>query len=143
LFRRHVTELVSCVQDSGTQIILLTHANRFSRTMSDEDRMQLSAWRKFFPRASGECLLRMESIANESILMIGHEYGIPVVDIAHGVPATADDFADFAHFTDKGAYLVANEVVPTLLRIESRCDHKGPLGRNGGFRSGLEKHRMQ
>lgn len=117
LFREHVSALIEQIKRSGTKVVLATHANRFSVSLDSEDRRHLRGWRKFFPRASEDCLLVMDSAANNIILELGRQHQVSVVDISSLVPKSREHFADFAHFTDEGARLVASALTDEVLRI--------------------------
>jgi len=140
LFRRHLTELIDTVQRGGARVVLATHANRFPRdrrkwTRADE--VQMTAWRRFHPRASESVLLDMERVGNRIILELGRQRGIPVVDLA-GIlrrsrrvltnvarsagltwmrPPELNGFGDFAHFTDSGAQVVAFALARQILEL--------------------------
>lgn len=119
LFRQHLNDLISQVQEIGVQVIISTHANRFSANLSNEDYQHLVSWRKFFPRASERCLLDMESKTNDIIRRLSQSHSVRVIDIAKLVPKSSKYFADFAHFTDKGAHIVASAFTKEILNIAS------------------------
>ncbi|MBN1883920.1 MAG: SGNH/GDSL hydrolase family protein [Candidatus Krumholzibacteriota bacterium] len=126
-FERQVTELVDAVRRDSVRVVLATHAVRFGGSMDAADRRHMAGWRKFYPLASADCLLEMDEAANEAIRRIGRERGIPVVDIARLVPAGDRYFADFAHFTDAGARLVAEALAPEV-RAAATGDRPPPPG---------------
>jgi hypothetical protein len=117
LFRQHLEALITEVQSTGTEVVLLTHANRFSEPLTDQDKPILVGWQRFFPRATEDTLIAMESKANETIRLTANEHKIHLVDIAAQVAKSPHYFADFAHFTDKGAQCVASGVVNEILEM--------------------------
>jgi len=120
VYREHIAALIEAIRANGApQIILATHATRFPEERedwTDQDRMLMAAWRKFYPKALANCLLEMEERGNEVVFELGEQYGVSVVDLASAVPAQGEYFGDFAHFSDKGARKVANALVRQILR---------------------------
>lgn len=140
LFRQHLADLIAVIQAAGVRVILATHANRFpaDRTAwTAADQVQMSAWRRFHPRASESCLLEMERAGNRVVGELAREFNLPVADVACAfdleverlasfwrflgvdwmVPAKSAYFADFSHFTDEGARVVAAEITREILRL--------------------------
>ena len=115
-FRANLLELANAVRQSGAKIILATHANRINNPMTPEDVASLTTWRKQNPKHSEHCILEMESLANDIIKEVSVQQNIPVVDIANVVPKSSQYFADYLHFTDQGASLVAQAFVTEVLR---------------------------
>jgi hypothetical protein len=107
---RATTELLK----HGVKVVLVTHANRFGKTVQPEDAPVLTAWRKFYPTLKEEGLLDMERRMSDAVRAVGKKNGVPVVDAANLIPPGHKYFAEFVHFTDGGssalASLVANEV---------------------------------
>jgi len=123
LFKEHFAALVEEIQGSGTRIILATHAHRFPRdreAWSKTDEMLMTAWRASYSRASERCLLAMEDTANGIVIELGKRLGIPVVDIASAVPSEPENFADFSHFTDRSAQIVAKALTREILNSSRR-----------------------
>ena len=121
LFRRYLTELIDTVEKAGVRVVLATHANRFPRDRGAwrvVDRAQMAAWRESYPRASAACLLDMETQGNRVVRELAAPRGIPVADVAAAVPRKPENFADFAHFTDRGARLAARAFVDAVLALE-------------------------
>lgn len=118
LFRRHVLDLIDTVEAQGCRVLLATHATRFGDRLTPEDEYHLAAWRRSYPRASDHCLLTMEAQANELVRRMGKERAAPVVEVHAAVPKSADCFADFSHFTDKGAALAAKAFAREILAAD-------------------------
>jgi len=117
LFEQHLEEVISEVLAAGTRIILATHANRFSEPLDEEQWAQLIAWVRFFPRASPLSMLEMERECNDVVRRLGRERNVRVIDTAALVPKAPEYFADFAHFTDAGARVVASALATEVQAI--------------------------
>jgi hypothetical protein len=107
LFRTHLQELVAAVRSLGARPILLTHANRFGSKLTDEDRQELVTLRKFFPRASLSVLLPFERSMNRALLDTAVRANVTAIDTEQRVGKAPAYFADFSHFTDRGAQAMA------------------------------------
>jgi hypothetical protein len=102
------------------------------------DRMQMLAWRETFPRPTDAALLATDRAANEMVREMGRERRLPVVDVANEVPPyglierkvktgnerkdrprRVEHFADFAHFSDRGARFAADAFVRQILAMRS------------------------
>jgi lysophospholipase L1-like esterase len=117
LFAQNLVVLANTVKQSGAKIIFATHANRISDPMTKEDLPALIAWRKQNPRRTEHCIIEMEKTANIIIRQVSVEQGIPVVDLAMIVPKSDDYFADYLHFTDQGAEVVADALVKQVFQL--------------------------
>lgn len=115
-FRQDLVALVEAVESSGARVVLGTHANRFSRPLSETERTHLIGWRRFLPRAGGELLIDWGEATNEVIRDVAVERGISLADVARAIPKRPENFADFSHFTDAGAEAAAQAFVRTLLQ---------------------------
>ncbi len=117
LFKEHLTALIKEVRASGARFVLATHANRFPadrKAWSETDEMMMAGWRRFVPRATGKCLLDMEHETNRVVVELGERLGVPVVDVATAVPSKPENFA---HFTDRGAEIVAKALTTEILML--------------------------
>lgn len=121
LFRRHLVELATDVQDAGVALVLATHANRFGDDWRKNDRDQMIGWVRFFPDAAPEGLLDMDARGNATIRAVADEFGLPVADVAAAVRKSPDRFADFAHFTDLGAREAADAMVKAVLASRAKA----------------------
>ncbi len=121
LFNGHLEELVKTARDSGAEMLLMTHAHRFPKDRekwTPVDEAMMASWRLVWARASERCKLQMEDEANAFVRELGKRDGIPVVDVAAGVPRNAKNFADHSHFTDRGAAIVARLLAQEILSRE-------------------------
>ncbi len=102
-------------------MLLMTHAHRFPKDRekwTPVDEAMMASWRLVWARASERCKLQMEDEANAFVRELGKRDGIPVVDVAAGVPRNAKNFADHSHFTDRGAAIVARLLAQEILSRE-------------------------
>ena len=100
---------------AGATPVVLTHATYFGDALREHDRPQMVAWRKFYPSLSGSGLLDLERRANLELRRIAARPGTVFVDVASRVPPGREHFADFVHFTDAGALIVAQALAASIL----------------------------
>lgn len=117
LYSEHLLVFIKAVQEAGTDIIIATHANHFNGEITDEDLDHMIQWRKYHPRASQECMLDFVSAANGIVRNLEETNMISVAHLESLIPSTSEYFADFAHFTDAGARLVAEALADKILQV--------------------------
>jgi len=110
--------VVEEARSRGIEILLATHAHRFAKPLSPRDEEMLVAWRKFYPLAGGDCLIKMETEANAIICRTAKDQGAYLVDVAAAVAPCAENFSDFVHFTERGAHLAAEALAKKVLVID-------------------------
>lgn len=108
--------LIGTIRSIGATPVLATHANAFTgRQKIDADK--LTAWQKFWPRASGEVMIGFDSVSRIVTEKVGVDSGVVVVDAAAKLASAPDSaFADAVHFTDLGASLMAGSFAEGVLR---------------------------
>jgi hypothetical protein len=110
--------VIDTIRAAGSKPIIVTHATFFGATFKESDRAMLTAWRRFYPNMLEDGFIDLERRTNELIVEIGRRQGVPVVDAANVIPGGPEYFADFVHFTDKGAKtmadLIANKIIEQL-----------------------------
>jgi hypothetical protein len=107
--------VIGTVRAIGAHPVLATHGNEFMGRESI-DRNMFMSWEKFYPRATSKTLVSMDSLARNVTRRVGTDSGVVVVDAANALaaaPATA--FADFVHFTDFGAGIMAGSLTEGIL----------------------------
>ena len=119
LFIRDLDSLVTVVRASGAIPVLATHAMRFSIPPNPDDEFMLLAWRQYTPRARPEAMLAFEMQAAERMREYAAATHIELIDIARRLTGHREHFADFIHFTNEGAAIVAGTMADDLRRI---CD---------------------
>jgi hypothetical protein len=118
LFEKDLDDLVRTIQGTGTDVVLLTHVNRFvGGAVTREDRFHLSAVAKLFPRASDEVLVAIDSASNHRVRRVAAERGAAIIDLEVLLPSGPRYFADYSHFTDEGARLVADRLAHAIPAI--------------------------
>lgn len=116
LFRRQLLDLIKEMKASNIKLILTTHSTRFSGDF-DQDREQVVALRRFFPRASELVTHQISQVLNQEIVKIANAHQIPLVDINQLVPKTPQYLADFSHFTDAGALIVGSALAQAIQQL--------------------------
>lgn len=132
LFDEDLRRVVGTVRSIGAEPVLVTHANLFMNRRAVDDEM-LSAWEKFYPRASGGAIVAFDSLARGVTMRVGADSGVVTVDAAQrlsAAPPTA--FGDFVHFTNSGAALMADAIRPGVLAAAKRKASVCDLERDGG-----------
>jgi hypothetical protein len=117
-FEVDVRQLISGIRAIGSTPVLVTHANAFvGRRTIDADK--LIAWEKFFPRTTGATLLAFDSLSRSVELSVAAESGTVVVDAARRLASAPDSaFADYEHFADLGAALMASAIADGVIAAE-------------------------
>ena len=86
---------------------LMVHQNRFYSPSGVEQERLLRAWERFYPRYTGPAILEFDRLAAERTRRVARDSGVVLVDPAQSLSAeTPVPFADFSHFTDRGAAIV-------------------------------------
>jgi hypothetical protein len=111
LFEEDLHDFCDEVQESGSKIILATHASVLGTPDQTFDTQQYLEWRRYYPRAGYYCLLEFEKLSNVIIESVGEDHGLSVLDIDKSIPKTKEYFSDFVHFTDSGSEIFANMAV--------------------------------
>jgi len=114
-FEADLRQAVGSIRSIGATPVLMTHANRFAGSATS-DVAALRAWEKFYPRASGETIVAIDSVARLTTIAVARDSQAVLVDL---VPTLARSrgaaFADYSHFTDLGAALTAGSVSESIL----------------------------
>ncbi len=117
-FESDLRELVFAIRSIGATPVLLVHQTRFSDTSAASDQRWLLAWERFYPHASGETILGFENRAGTITRKVAESLNVVLVDPRNFSDITGskgDLFADFVHFTDRGAAVLAGEVRAKLM----------------------------
>ena len=107
----HLRILVGTVRRGGSALVLMIPQNRFADTASIDERRWLRAWEHMMPKASGAMLLSFGELARARVRVVASDSGMTVID--PGLMARSDHpalFADYLHFTDRGAAIVGGAV---------------------------------
>ena len=126
-FQADLTALVEQLKSRGIPVVLMTHATRFGKHVAPEERPMLVAWRKFYPMLQEEGFLDMERRMNDAIRSVAAAYGTQLIDLAEKMPSGPDYFAEFVHFTDRGARtaasIIADEIFAGIRRHLPRAEY--------------------
>jgi len=107
--------LVGEVRHGGSVPVLVVHQHRFSDTSSVVERRWLRALEGQVPKATGEVFMRFEHEAAVRVRRVAADSGVTLVDPAMTARADVPSlFADFAHFTDRGAGVMGEAVAAQL-----------------------------
>jgi lysophospholipase L1-like esterase len=112
--REDLACVVRAAQRRGSTPILVTHATYFGDRLEAADEAMLLAWRRFYPELLEEGFLDLERRANDVIRSVAAQYEVPLVDAAAAIPRGPAYFADFVHFTDKGARVIGQLVAAVI-----------------------------
>ena len=121
-FEKDLRQAVHLTRAAGAAPILITHANRFGRSVIPEERFMLIAWRKFYPNLREDGFLRMENTMNAVTRRVAHDENVLLIDPAPDMPPGPRYFSDFVHFTNQGATLFSR----FLARSLAYCSFVGP-----------------
>ena len=114
-FEKDLRALVGDVKRAGIEPVLVIHRNRFAEVTSAESQRFLRAWERFYPLYTGAAIRTFDDLAAERTLKVGADSGALVVDPLMALRSSAvPAFADFTHYNDAGAVLVAAEVAGKL-----------------------------
>ncbi len=116
-FRDDVAHLVQTLKARGVAPVIVTHANLFGNGGQERDRAQLVAWRKFYPMLREEGFADMERRMNDALRAVAAEERVPLIDVAASMPGGHQNFADFVHFTNRGATLMAQQLANGLYPV--------------------------
>lgn len=112
-FEADLRRLVGTIRQVGATPLLATHANGFVSGTPMPGSV-LRAWERFYPRATGTTLVAFDSAASARIRQVAADSGVALADpwqAFHGLDAPRY-FADFSHFTDAGAAMMASVLLP-------------------------------
>lgn len=114
-FEHDLRAFVGTARSTTTTVALVAPQHRFSDTTSYAERDWLRVWEKFIPKASADILLAFSDSGTAVVERIARDSSLAVVrpQLATGT-SRAKHFADFLHFTDSGAALVAQSASLTL-----------------------------
>ena len=108
-FDHDLRRLVGTIRSTGARPVLVVHQNRFGKRIVDEEEERwLRAWERFYPRYTGEAILEFDRLAAARTTAIAIDSAVLIVDPTAALrDAGPVVFADFSHFNDRGAALLA------------------------------------
>jgi lysophospholipase L1-like esterase len=121
LYERDLRRLVGAVRAAGAVPVLATNSNAFLGTEPGSSDL-LFAWERSSPRASGPVILAFDSLGRQMVRAVARDSSVALADVEANVRGPAM-FADYLHFTDKGAAIVAGVMARTIAEqvARTRC----------------------
>jgi hypothetical protein len=121
-FERDLRQAVGAARAIGARVVLMGHANATMQP-TFKDRTVLIAWERQFPNSTGEALARFHTVANEATRRVARDSGTVFVDLPSAFEGRwQGSFADFVHFTDAGAAIVASALLQPVIDAGMRSD---------------------
>lgn len=121
LMEKHLEHVVATIQSSGSQVVLLTHTNRYLDSPAGSNKIDrrhlINLMSVYYPRASTQVMIGVDSIANRIIRDVAQRRGARVIEVEGRIPGTDEFFADYAHFTDVGADAMAHILSARVLSL--------------------------
>jgi lysophospholipase L1-like esterase len=93
---------------------VVTHASAIGASETAADRDLLVSWRKFYPMLEEDGFPDMERRMNDALRRVAAEQHVTLIDAARAIPADRRYFADFVHFSNAGAALMARTLADGL-----------------------------
>jgi hypothetical protein len=136
-FEDDLRKAVGTIKAIGAVPVLMTHANRFAGS-ARRDASVLQMWEKFYPRASGNTIVAFDSAARLATMRVARDSQAVIVDLATYLQqSNGSAFADYSHFTDSGAAMVARSLSDPIVSTSSghsraKCGQSANAARQGG-----------
>jgi lysophospholipase L1-like esterase len=90
------------------------------------DEALLVSWEYQFPRATGETLSRFHAASRDVEERVAADSNVKFVDLPKAFADRWEGaFADFVHFTEAGASVVASALAPSVLAAVGGCAESG------------------
>ena len=116
IFHQDLVRVIEKLRSRSVEPILVTHATYFGDRVEAGDMGMLVAWRKFYPMLKEDGFLDLENKFNAVLKEEARKKNIKLVDLASEIPRGPDFFADFTHFTDKGAEFAGKKICEGVKR---------------------------
>jgi hypothetical protein len=130
VYERHLESLINEIRQMHATPVLVSHVNRFlyhKTPLSADDRQHLMAAAGARPRASNEVLIGIDSAANRRLRAVASKLDVDVVEAEAVIPSDSEHFADYTHFTNLGADLMARQILTRLLNSGVVQPQRRPL----------------
>jgi hypothetical protein len=117
---------------AGAAPVVVTHASAIGPNATAADRDLLVSWRKFYPMLEEDGFPDMERRMNDALRRVAAEQRVTLIDAARAIPPDNRYFADFVHFSDAGATLMARTLADGLAPLlRARLDSTTQTIRTG------------
>jgi len=115
-YEADLRNLVGAIRAAGALPALVTQANAFYSRRSANPAL-LRGWEKYYPRATGPTFLAFDSAAADVTRRVASDSGALLVDWRAVLTDAAPPglFGDYAHFTDRGAAMLASAIARSLM----------------------------
>jgi lysophospholipase L1-like esterase len=131
-FHDDVAKLVEATRAAGAAPVVVTHASAIGPNATAADRDLLVSWRKFYPMLEEDGFPDMERRMNDALRRVAAEHHVTLIDAARAIPPDNRYFADFVHFSDAGATLMARTLADGLAPLlRARLDSTTQTIRTG------------
>jgi hypothetical protein len=131
-----IRALFGTIRATGATPVVATHANALMGAATPDPHL-LSAWERFYPRATGQAIVAFDSAAREVTLSAAADSGVRAVDLEPLLSRGERDdplFSDFSHFTDLGSGVVAGALAHALTsQVAARVSCDGVTEGKGGL----------
>ncbi len=131
-FRADLRASLDKLQQRHVKPVLITHATFFGRSVEPEERYMLTAWRRFEPNLSDEGFLDVERRMNAVIRQEAQARHLTLVEAAE-VMSGPENFADWVHFTNRGATRMAHLVTEKLISTDLGRAKQRQSFNDGGY----------
>jgi hypothetical protein len=102
-FEEDLNCVVKRVAATGAKPYLITHATYFGQDGEVKNNALLTSWRSFYPSLSEKAFIELEQKANTIVRKVAASNGLLLIPADRMLKGGPEQFADFVHFTDKGA----------------------------------------
>lgn len=127
-FERDLRNVVGVARRTGARVVMMGHVNATMAPDFRDDAM-LVAWEVQFPRATGDVLSRFHAAALDVQARVAADSGVAFLDLRPAIAAQwSRSFADFVHFSEYGASVVAGALTPLILATSGACKEAGGGG---------------
>jgi len=124
-YDQDLRRLVGAIRGIGAEPVLMAHVNLFSDAEPRNTEL-LTAWRRFYPRAGGDVLIQFDRRVRQVTCRVAADSAVVLVDPEpHLLAPRSQWFADYAHFSDQGAGLVAGLVADAVGQALTRTPSNG------------------
>lgn len=106
-YESDLRRLIGTYREAGVTPVLVIHRNRFTEMESQEAKMWLRAWERFYPQYTGDAIVKFDSVAALRVAAVGADSAVTVVDPLSGLRNIGSAaFSDYSHLSSAGAAVV-------------------------------------
>ena len=113
-YEEDLRRLVGAIREIGADPVLMAHVNVFAEGEPRDERL-LTMWRRFYPRAGGDVLVEFDRRVRRVTCRVAVDSAVTLVEVEPHLAAPRSQwFADYSHFNDRGAGLVAGLIAGAI-----------------------------